>query len=1042
MKDKNWSIPFFLLRSPQYPLSKTLNLIREIKNNGAEVLLKHLDIDFSEALYLASPVLHSAATTADIGEHFNKKTSTGKSVSKSLLKYFTRAGTRCTPFGLFASCCVGKIGQESTFHIPRKNTKRHIRLDMDFLCHLSVRLKEKREIRNNLIYYPNSTLYEVNGKFKYIEYRYDFRGTRTFHLNETRKNIVISDILKRCRKGLSYYQICSEIADLYDLDNSEIEEYVGVLIENNVLYSSIEPSVTGEEYFENVFRELRRICKIEPAIEDICMALESVVTSLRKIELEEDVISSYQSIFGALKALFPDMFIDETKLFQMDAVKSSRSLTLAKKDVGDLIDSIQELDAFNSVPGENLYLNQFKRLFLERYDEQVVRLVDALDSETGIGYKNPNNPKETLGKGGAEMVSNPLEDLAMRKYISFLREGGTIIRVEERDILPAAAMDRLPDNFTIMANAIKGEEGIEFYISGMSISNTNLFGRFCHSDPDLYKEVRNIIESDTNENCISAEVAHLPQSRTGNVISRPQLTDYEIEFLSLSMADLDKKISVADLYIKVEKNELVLFSKSLAKRIIPRLSSAHNFSAKSLDIYHFLCDLQYQNQRGISLWNWGKALEKQPYLPRVMYKKCILSLARWRFDCKEINEKIKGGSNMSKEIEEFRRTYGLPNLVVLMEADNHLVLDLSLDLCKEILVKEIKRHYYLDVYEFIFPNTSDKLDDLLVMDEEKAHYVNEIFIPVTRKNRRKMIDHIDPNWLKPIKTRRTFYFGSEWLYLKIYAKARHWDEIIVLLSSTLAQATNEGKADSWFFLKYFDPLPHVRIRIKSDHNFSYLVPAIYKRLKKLMENEYIQDISTSTYKREIERYGDSTIILGERIFHLNSELVAKMLSLKQKQQENYDLILSAVFIVDRTLDAFKLTGDEKIHLLERQFRFFATEFLYESDPNLKKRLSQSFRDLKIKIDETLKVERYSLNDGKAIARFLAKLQNELVKNGNGPLKDYNFIASQIHMFINRAFSDNPRMIEFSLYYYLYSHHKSRKARSIKELNKNELIEIS
>lgn len=92
-------------------------------------------------------------------------------------KYYNRASTRCTPFGLFAGCSIGRIGEETLIELESlENCKRCTRLDMQYLCALIQEIERTPEIREILRYYPNDSLYKLGNKYRYIEYHYKKRN--------------------------------------------------------------------------------------------------------------------------------------------------------------------------------------------------------------------------------------------------------------------------------------------------------------------------------------------------------------------------------------------------------------------------------------------------------------------------------------------------------------------------------------------------------------------------------------------------------------------------------------------------------------------------------------------------------------------------------------------------------------------------------------------------------------------------------------------------------------------------------------------------
>jgi thiopeptide-type bacteriocin biosynthesis protein len=63
--------------------------------------------------------------------------------------------------------------------------------------------------------------------------------------------------------------------------------------------------------------------------------------------------------------------------------------------------------------------------------------------------------------------------------------------------------------------------------------------------------------------------------------------------------------------------------------------------------------------------------------------------------------------------------------------------------------------------------------------------------------------------------KRRFVPGSEWLYLKIYTGIKTSDTILEEAVHPLTEYFLENNYISeWFFIRYNDPKPHIRFRLK------------------------------------------------------------------------------------------------------------------------------------------------------------------------------------------------------------------------------------
>jgi 5-methylthioribose kinase len=70
------------------------------------------DLVFQEAIYLASPNLYKELKNwLDLEKELSS--SQHQKLKNTILKYYTRMSTRCTPFGLFSGVGLGKFSNET-----------------------------------------------------------------------------------------------------------------------------------------------------------------------------------------------------------------------------------------------------------------------------------------------------------------------------------------------------------------------------------------------------------------------------------------------------------------------------------------------------------------------------------------------------------------------------------------------------------------------------------------------------------------------------------------------------------------------------------------------------------------------------------------------------------------------------------------------------------------------------------------------------------------------------------------------------------------
>src|SRR5438045_1132351 len=238
----------------------------------------------------------------------------------------------------------------------------------------------------------------------------------------------------------------------------------------------------------------------------------------------------------------------------------------------------------------------------------------------------------------------------------------------------AAAVDR--GAFRLLVSGVSGPSG------------ARMLARFCDADPALRAGVLAHLRAEEGwrPDAVYAEIVHLPEGRIGNILARPLLREYEIEYLGRSGAPAERVIPAGDLSVSVRDGNVVLRSRRLDREVIPRLSSAHNFARRSLGVYRFLCALQSQGRAGALMWDWGE-LARMPFLPRVTHGRAVLARARWRLEPHELESARRArGASRWRAVREWREARGVPRGVMLADADNLLPLDLDHPLGVELLL--------------------------------------------------------------------------------------------------------------------------------------------------------------------------------------------------------------------------------------------------------------------------------------------------------------------------------------------------------------------
>src|ERR1035437_3480021 len=676
----------FVFRAPLFPFSFLTNLLDDesVINENLKDIIQQLIV--VEALFIGSPEFYEQIQKWVNGKEIDEKEK--ERFFQTIYKYLSRMATRSTPFGLFAGCGVGKSGSETEVVLCRTSEhERHTRLDMSYLCNLAHYLAQNDAIKNKIHYFPNTSIYESGEKLRYIEYRYK-KDNRTHHLIEVKNSEFLELVLKAAKKGTTILELVQILIEK-DIPPEQSNVYINKLIVNQILISELDPTVTGDEFFYRIIKILSPIDQIE----NINNILNKTNKKLNTIDLKiGNSPAQYYDIACDLNQLEVDYnmkFLFQTDINLKSLKSSVNNLTLHSLKEGVIL--------FNKLTPKymNTRISHFIEAFIKRYETRECSLLKVLDTETGIGYLQENRKSKgdvspliaDIGiplreNGSLKIEFNKIQEFLLSKFLKAKEKNYYEIEFTDDELKSYDAnWNDLPVTFSCMVKLI--EASSEKYPGGRIVmesaggnSASQLLGRFCHGNSKIFDNVKEIAAFERNlfREAILAEIVHLPESRVGNVILRPIIQNYEIPFLSSSAVDPEHTITLDDLYLSVTNNEIILRSKRLNKRIIPRLSNAHNYSNRALPVYQFLCDMQSQNMRPSIGFNWGSLLNYYSFRPRVIYKNLIISPASWMVHKEKINDFFKPRDDVElfKIVKDWREYNRIPDFVLLEQSDNTL----------------------------------------------------------------------------------------------------------------------------------------------------------------------------------------------------------------------------------------------------------------------------------------------------------------------------------------------------------------------------------
>lgn len=268
--------------------------------------------------------------------------------------------------------------------------------------------------------------------------------------------------------------------------------------------------------------------------------------------------------------------------------------------------------------------------------------------------------------------------------------------------------------------------------------------------------------------------------------------------------------------------------------------------------------------------------------------------------------------------------------------------------------------------------------------------------------------------------KRHFIIGSEWIYYKIYMGTQTIDHFIVnYLPDILDEEVVKKNITKWFFIRYNDPDPHIRIRflVNNVENIGLIISILYKELDVLVSKKMVYKVVLDTYNREIERYHNELIEHSEELFYINSmQVITNLQSIDINSENRWLLVIK---MINTILNSFKLDLNSKKDLLETMKTDFGEEF--KINKFIRKQLNKKYKD-------SANIIKNTLEEKTEDESYFYQLYSKIAKDISQKTKDQEIINSllysYLHMLCNRSFHSKQRINEWVCYDLLFQYYKS------------------
>lgn len=672
---------------------------------------------------------------------------------------------------------------------------------------------------------------------------------------------------------------------------------------------------------------------------------------------------------------------------------------IGKAALAHLPACIDHLTSISSAQ-ENQGLKSFSSEFQRRFESQELPLMMVLDPELGIGYG------DLAGAAAATDLAHELRDAIGNAAPSAVHPEAfawTLLKEmlsgDKKQVIKLENIENNPqsDSKIKSANSFSAlarfaDDLVVLEQVGGCTANA-LAGRFTMASEAVESHCKQIAaaESAANPEVIFFDLAYMAEGKVDNINRRKGIYDHELPILNYSCSG--QPISLNDLLVTVKNGEIILLSAQYGKRLVPRLASAYNYSRSDLSVYRFLCDLQHQRVRTQILFDIQSLLPGLDFYPRVQYKNLVLSPAKWRIKASDLGQ---------EPVLSLLDKMGVGRYFSAGNGDQTLCFD------KENETDLFHFKSYLKQYNDFVISECIIASNQVFKDESGKNYFSQILLTL---NHGELLysGHTPLKKAAHKDVERVIVPGKDWLYFEIYCHEERTDFLLTSLIGKFIERYS-GNFKTWFFIRYNDPAPHLRLRLqlnREEEGYFY-ISRLMEILAEDLSDGIITDVQLKTYHRETERYGAAQMALTEHHFTADSNYA---LSLLDSNPDLFTKYANCTALMKAVLGTLELNQGEQAVFIRNVQQSFEEEHGMTS---------REFK--KVNREWGLFLEEYPFG---SLDHVLHAIPNELIRSFNHTLAEStpenrrSLFCSLFHMHINRLFATEPRAHETIIYSFLH-----------------------
>ncbi|MGW5124549.1 lantibiotic dehydratase [Streptomyces sp. NPDC004069] len=741
------------------------------------------------ALELATPVLSAAIEAVGQGRRSDPRHV--RRTALSAASYLLRWQHRPTPLGLFAGTAPLSVGPRASVRWRDKH-RVAIRPDAEWVTDIILRLQRSPELLKRLPLIANNAARTRGDRLVAPGPPAD--GYARFLASvetSVRHARPVAAAMDAARTPITYLDLHTHLRDHFPQAKAEqVDALLGSLIDQQLLITSLWASMTTVDAFQHLCRELERHqAETVPDVRDLVHALNTVredVSALQPV-LSGPGVSAVAARMRDLSPVTPTPLLIDVAL--------DGEVQLPQAVVAEVQAAVAGLYRTTPQPYGYQHWRDYHRRFRARYGVGALVPVMDLVADSGLGL-----PAGYVGseRGPAPKPLTDRDEVLLALVQQVLMDGRDELRLTDAtiDALEKAAgsderlfVPRVEVAFEVHASSSTAlaRGAFDVLLTSVPRPGSSMAGRFAHVLPPSQQDALAATYRSA-PGTLPAQLVFPPRRRRNeNVTRTPRLLPHVIELSGHQVAD-ETTIQLADIAVTADARTFHLVQLSTGSHIDVRVLHALEAGTQTPPLARFLAEVATARYAAYKPFDFGAAA-RLPFLPRVRYRRTILTQARWLLTAEDLPGRTASTAQWDQAFDAWRDRLRVPNHLAMIEYDQRLPLDLTHPVHRRVLRSALDNMRRLDLRE--------------VPDGDAHGWIgraHEIWLPLgLPQSENAGVPR--PRPAIPSAPGRHLPDGGDILHAQLHAHPRRYDEILSRNLPRLLTAFGDTPP-IWWFTRY------------------------------------------------------------------------------------------------------------------------------------------------------------------------------------------------------------------------------------------------